>query len=303
MSIKEYWKALEKEITDYLDQHLPDEDKKPSIIYKAMRYSVFAGGKRLRPVLALLVNEVFGGKRESVLRPACAIELIHTYSLIHDDLPSLDNDDLRRGQVSNHKKFGEAIAILAGDALLTLSFQWISESDLKPSTVLSLISLVSQAAGVQGMIGGQVVDLESEGRITPDSFGRSLEQRGIEKDLDYIHLHKTAALIRASVMTGALTAEVGDKDLKKCSQFGTLLGLAFQIVDDILDVEGEAETLGKSVGKDAKSHKLTYPAIYGLNSSKNKAQRLIEESKDIISRFENSQRLIDLADLIIQRKS
>ncbi len=303
MSIREYQSTLGKEINGYLDQHLPGEDEKPSIIYKAMRYSVFAGGKRLRPVLALLVNEIFGGKREKVLRPACAIELIHTYSLIHDDLPSLDNDDLRRGQASNHKKFGEAVAILAGDALLTLSFQWISESAISDGTALSLIRLVSQAAGVQGMIGGQVVDLESEGRIAQDSLGQNLDQRDLEKDLDYIHLHKTGALIRASVMVGALTAGIEDHVLEKCGQFGNLLGLAFQIMDDILDVEGESDTLGKSVGKDAKSRKLTYPAIYGLDSSKTKAQQLIEESKDIISRFENSQRLIELADLIIQRKS
>lgn len=306
--INKYLKEKQLEIDNFLNTHLPTVEEKPSIIFEAIRYSIFAGGKRIRPIISLMVNEMLEGKKELVLFPACAIELIHTYSLIHDDLPALDNDDFRRGKESSHKKFGEAIAILSGDALLTMAFQWISFAKHKPEVVVKMIHSVSKAAGVWGMIGGQVADLESEGKINwtnnpTGNFNNHNNNLENEKELEYIHLHKTAALIRESVMIGALTSEANDLELKKCYEFGTLIGLAFQVVDDILDVEGEQKTLGKSIGKDAKSNKLTYPAVYGMEYSKMKAQKLIDDSKEIISYFKNCELLKQLADLIINRQN
>lgn len=297
MVIKEYWKNAQEEIDGFLDKKLPKVAEKPGIIFEAMRYSVFAGGKRVRPVIALMINDMLGGKKESVLYPASSLELIHTYSLIHDDLPSLDNDDFRRGKPSNHKQFGEAIAILAGDSLLTLAFQWIAKTPVEAEKIVKISEIVSDCAGVYGMIGGQVADLQAEGRIEKN------EETDNEKELEYIHLHKTAALIKASVIVGALVGGANEKELELCSRFGTLIGLAFQVVDDILDIEGDEKLLGKSVGKDVEAGKLTYPALYGLEESKIKAKDLIQESKDIIDNFKDSDLLKQLADMIINRKN
>ncbi len=301
--IKQYLKEKQQEIDHYLETHLPQKNQKPGLIFEAVRYSVFAGGKRIRPILSLMVNEMFAGSKESLFPAACAIEMIHTYSLIHDDLPAMDNDDFRRGKPSNHKQFGEAIAILAGDALLNMAFEWIANMDHQPQIIISILREISNASGAWGMIGGQVADLEAEGRLLINSDKDSSSQINHENELDYIHKHKTAALIKAPVVVGALNAEVSESEIDHCQQFGTLIGLAFQVTDDILDIEGDQKTLGKSVGKDIESNKLTYPALYGLENAKNKAKVLIEQSKDIISSYKNNDLLMQLADLIINRKS
>lgn len=297
MGIKEYWQDAQKDIEQFLENNLPKNADKPGILFESMRYSIFAGGKRVRPVIALMVNDMLGGDRNAVLFPASSLEMIHTYSLIHDDLPSLDNDDFRRGKPSNHKQFGEAIAILAGDALLTLAFNWIARTPASPDKVVKITEVVSDCAGVFGMIGGQVADLQAEGRI------EKKENTDNEKELEYIHLNKTAALIRASALVGALVGGASDKELELCSRYGTLIGLAFQVVDDILDIEGDEKLLGKTVGKDVEAGKLTYPALYGLDQSKIKAKELIDESKDIIDNFDRSDLLKELADMIINRKN
>src|ERR1700674_1264622 len=229
-----------------LDRLMPGENAQPPSIHRAMRYSVQAGGKRVRPILCLESARIFAADVTPVLPVACALEFIHTYSLIHDDLPALDNDDLRRGKPTCHKKFGEATAILAGDGLLTLAFQIIGESPTSAERTLAILQEVSSAAGtVNGMVGGQVADLESEGkRVEPQT-------------LEYIHRSKTAALIRASVSTGAISAGAGIADVARLRSFGEMIGWAFQVTDDILDVEESSAALGKTAGKDIAQQKAT----------------------------------------------
>jgi geranylgeranyl diphosphate synthase, type II len=229
-----------------------------------MRYSLFAGGKRVRPILAIAATEAVGGTAEDVLPMACALECIHTYSLIHDDLPALDNDDYRRGRLTNHKVFGEANAILAGDALLTFAFELMGDvrqwKQFMPARVVQVIHEVAHAIGTFGMIGGQVVDLQME--------GQDVEL----PTLQYIHAHKTGALIRASVRSGAILGGGSPAEVEALTHYGTHVGLAFQIVDDILDVEGASAVLGKTAGKDAAAGKPTYPALYGLDESRRRAE-------------------------------
>jgi geranylgeranyl diphosphate synthase type II len=275
---------------------LPPEDTPPTSVHQAMRYSVMAGGKRLRPILVIGGAEAVGGKAETVMPAACALELIHTYSLIHDDLPAMDDDDYRRGRLTNHKVFGEAIAILAGDALLTFAFRLLAENAARVATdaalVRDVIVEVADAAGTRGMVGGQVVDIESEGKeVSPET-------------LDYIHLHKTAALIRVSLRAGALLGGGGDAAVEAVSQAGRALGLAFQIVDDILDVEGTLAELGKAAGSDERKKKATYPACHGLDASKQKARMLIDETKRRLSPLgPPAAPLLALADFVIERRS
>lgn len=268
--------VLKREINDKvrlidqaLDRYLPGEQVKPGTIHEAMRYSVFAGGKRLRPVLFLASAEAVGGNSGSILPAACALELIHTYSLIHDDLPAMDNDDFRRGKPTSHKVYGEAIAVLTGDALLTLAFDLIAgcgQAGVSPNVVVRTIKEISGAAGTLGMIGGQVVDIQSE-------------NRSIDKDvLDYIHSHKTGALFRASVRAGALMGGGSDRQIDLLTEYAENLGLAFQITDDILDVEGNTEKLGKTVGSDIRKKKCTYPALYGLQESKELARNCVDRA-------------------------
>src|SRR5260370_30343402 len=235
-----------------LERLLPQESARPASIHQAMRYSVFAGGKRIRPILCLETARIFAPDVAAALHPACAIEMIHTYSLIHDDLPALDNDDLRRGKPTCHKKFGEAAAILAGDALLTLAFETIGATPVDPFQCVAIVQEIAGAARtVNGMVGGQVADLEAERqRIEPEM-------------LEYIHRSKTAALIRASVTSGALCAGAGADDVARLRRFGETIGWAFQVTDDILDVEEFSAALGKTAGKDIAQHKATYPAIHG----------------------------------------
>jgi len=282
-----YLADVRREVDAALDRYLPPKDAPPATVHEAMRYSVFAGGKRLRPILVLAGAEAVGGKMERVLPTACALELIHTYSLIHDDLPAMDDDDYRRGRLTSHKVFGEAIAILAGDALLTLAFGLLAEH-----ASLDVVREVAAAAGTSGMIGGQVVDIQSEGKSVD------------AETLEYIHRHKTAALIRASLVGGALLAGAAPAALKSIREAGTHLGLAFQIVDDILDVEGSLEELGKTAGSDRRKKKATYPEQFGLEASRLKAKSLIEDAKAALQPLgPGAEPIRALADFIFQRRS
>jgi geranylgeranyl diphosphate synthase, type II len=274
---------------------LPDDAEPPSV-HRAMRYSVMAGGKRLRPILVIAGAEAVGGAAAAVMEAACALELIHTYSLIHDDLPAMDDDDYRRGRLTNHKVFGEAVAILAGDALLTDAFRLIAENAARvakdPALVRDVIVEVVEAASTRGMVGGQVVDIESEGKTVS------------AETLEYIHLHKTAALIRASLRVGAMLGGGRADQLAVIGEAGRSLGLAFQIVDDILDVEGTLAELGKSAGSDERKGKATYPAVHGIEASREEARRLIGRAKDELAAFgARAVPLCALADYIFERRS
>lgn len=296
VSLKEYLKERKKIVDDALDQFLPGEDRFPPLIFKSMRYSVFAGGKRLRPILCMAAAETVGGDIERVVPVACAIELIHTYSLIHDDLPLMDDDDFRRGMPTNHKVFGEGIAVLAGDALLTEAFHLMSDGEIldkvTPEALLKTISEISTAAGFYGMIGGQVVDLESEGKDAD------------METLDYIHRHKTEALLTVSIRAGAILTGASETDLAALSAYGRGIGLAFQITDDILDIEGDKEILGKDTGSDKAHSKVTFPALLGLDGSRKRARESIEEALSNIAHFDDkADPLRMIARFIIERKS
>jgi geranylgeranyl diphosphate synthase type II len=272
MDIHKYLSETKQEVDESLERLLPAPDAEPSTIHKAMRHSIFAGGKRIRPILLLAAGESLGGSREALLVLGSAIEMIHTYSLIHDDLPALDNDDLRRGVPTCHKVFGEAMAILAGDALNTLCYQVMTELPGVPvATRLSIIREVAYATGTRdGMIGGQVVDLESEGKPIDPPI------------LEFIHRSKTGALLTACTRCGAMAAGAEPPAMETLTRFGRKIGLAFQIVDDILDVTTSSEKLGKTAGKDEKVKKATYPALYGIEASRRKARELISASIDEI---------------------
>jgi len=282
-------------VDDALDRALPAEHVPPATIHRAMRYSVMAGGKRLRPILVFAGAEAVGGHAEAVLPTACALELIHTYSLIHDDLPAMDDDDYRRGRLTSHKMFGEALAILAGDALLTLAFKLIADNAGQardPRVVCDVVGEIATAAGTDGMVGGQVADIESEGQTVAPEM------------LDFIHSRKTAALIRASLRAGALLAAARPEALEAIGRAGAGLGLAFQIVDDILDVEGSLEELGKTAGSDERKQKATYPALHGLEASRRRARALVEEAKVALKSLGPAATPIRaLADFILERRS
>ncbi len=294
ISLKEYLET-KKEIADKaLDTYLPAGGGPSSEIREAMRYTLFAGGKRLRPVLCMASAEAVGGNAELVLPVACAIEMVHTYSLIHDDLPAMDNDDYRRGKPSNHKVFGEGIAVLAGDALLTEAFCLLSKNNpgISPKTGLSIIHEIATAAGFQGMVGGQVADLKAEDELV------DMEQ------VHYIHTHKTQALITVSIRAGVLIADAGEDDLNALSEYGQKMGLAFQIADDILDIESCREVLGKNTGSDEGRGKATYPALIGLEASREEMRRLVEGALSEIDRFgEQADPLRMIARFIVERKS
>ncbi|MBI5025695.1 MAG: polyprenyl synthetase family protein [Nitrospirae bacterium] len=267
-------------------------DSLPERLYNSISYSLMAGGKRLRPILAIAAYEACGGTGDKVLPVAAALELIHTYSLIHDDLPSMDNDDLRRGKPTNHRVFGEATAILTGDALLTDAFNLISESKADPEVLLNVIKEISRASGSRGMVGGQAADIYAEGNIIG------------ENEIRYIHAHKTAALIRTSLRVGVLMAEASPEKLHSLTRYGEGIGLAFQIVDDILDVEGSSEELGKSTGADSGKGKNTYPSIFGLEESKKKAEALIKNSLKAIEGFdEKAEPLREIAMYVLKRRN
>src|SRR5467141_783355 len=276
-----------------LERLLPAESAPPSSIHTAMRYSVFAGGKRIRPILCLETARIFAGDITPALHPACAIEFIHTYSLIHDDLPALDNDDLRRGKPTCHKKFGEAIAILAGDALLTLAFETIGAPPVVAERRAAIVTEVAAAAGtINGMVGGQVADVEAEGKSVDPQM------------LEYIHRSKTAALIRASITAGALCAGAGSDDVARLRRFGETIGWAFQVTDDILDVEESSAALGKTAGKDIAQQKATYPAVYGLERSHEIAKELADKGIAELDAYgARAGRLRTIAEFLVLRRA
>ena len=263
MDLAAYLTGRTKLVDRALNRFLPKESVKPVTIHKAMRYSIFAGGKRLRPVLVLAAAEACGGKLDAALPAACAVECIHTYSLIHDDLPCMDDDDLRRGRPTNHKVFGDGIAVLAGDALLTIAFEILAKAaTTKRYNTAAFITELAHASGSRWLVGGQVADLEGEGKKLSGS------------ELQYIHRCKTAALLTSSIRLGAMNANASDAQLKALTTFGQSVGLAFQVIDDILDVTQSSEKLGKTAGKDIDSQKATYPAVFGLEKSRKEAHRL-----------------------------
>jgi geranylgeranyl diphosphate synthase type II len=291
-TLEHYLETWGRRVDEELEQILPGAEEAPASIHRAMRHSVFAGGKRLRPILCLESGRLFGGDEASLLHAACALELIHTYSLIHDDLPALDNDDLRRGQPTCHKAFGEALAILAGDALLTLAYEVLSTPGLfSAGRQVRLIHELSHAIGtLAGMVGGQVVDLETSG-ATADAA-----------TVDYIHAAKTGAFILAAVRCGALGAGASDADLGRVSEYGRRIGLAFQIADDLLDVLGSQEAMGKTLGKDERQQKATYPAVHGVEKSKKIAQQLVTEACEALAPFgPRARRLQEIAQFMIAR--
>ena len=292
MHLKGYLVARQKEVDRALDRFLPKATVAPTTIHKAMRYSLFAGGKRLRPILCLAAAEACGGKISAALPPACAVECIHTYSLIHDDLPSMDNDDLRRGRATCHKVFGEGIAILAGDALLTIAFEIAARTKVSSRYDLRhFLAEIASAAGSQKLIAGQVADLEAEGR------------RINRAQLRYIHENKTAALLTASVRLGAMAANASAKKLAAMTAFGRALGLAFQVIDDILDVTQTSEKLGKSAGKDVAAKKATYPAVIGLEKSRAEAKRLTSRADAALANFgKSADRLREIAKHLLARE-
>lgn len=297
MDLKLYMKNMQQLVDKALEKYLPAADELPLSVHKAMRYSVFAGGKRVRPILLLASCVAVGGDVDRAMPAACAMEMIHTYSLIHDDLPAMDDDDYRRGNPTNHKVFGEATAILAGDALLTEAFILLSSSEmsgcLDPTVLLRVIREIAVSAGSRGMIGGQVVDMESEGSKEIDLA-----------TVQYIHTHKTGALIRASVRSGALIGGATGSELESVVRYGEAVGLAFQIADDILDIEGTTEQIGKDAGSDEARGKATYPAVIGLTASKQRAVELVEVALDALSCFdEKADPLREIARYIVKRKS
>ena len=292
MTLDDYLASRRAAVDAELEQRVPRESEKPATLHAAMRYSLFAGGKRIRPILCMAAAEAVGGDADRAAKPACALELVHTYSLIHDDLPSLDNDDLRRGRPTCHKVYGEAMAILAGDALLTLAFQTLAElDDASPEARLRMIQELSRAAGtVDGMIGGQVADLEAEGKtVEPER-------------LAYIHRSKTGALIRAAVRIGGIHAGATADQAESLSSYGAHIGLAFQIVDDILDEVGTSDTLGKTAGKDAAQNKATFPALHGLEASRKIAEGHLQNAREVIAPLgEGALRLAQIAERIVSR--
>lgn len=294
MTLSEYLTAQQHRVDQALDRQAPSETCEPAVIHKAMRYSLFAGGKRIRPVLCMAAAEAVSDAPIGVEEAACALELVHTYSLIHDDLPALDNDDLRRGRPTCHKVFGEAMAILAGDALLTRAFEVLSSlPGIDDSRRIRLVYELATAAGDKGgMIAGQVHDLEGE------------HQHPTAHLLERIHRAKTGALLRASVRMGAIYAGASEDELAALSRYGEHIGLAFQIVDDLLDVEQSSEQLGKTAGKDAEQHKITFPAVYGLERSHEMAEEERLAAHIALQPFDaRAIRLRQLADLVVQRKA
>lgn len=297
MDLKTYLKEKIALVDTALERYLPQETERPESIHKAMRYSIFAGGKRVRPVLMLAACEAVGGEIAKAMPTACAMEMIHTYSLIHDDLPAMDNDDFRRGRPTNHKVFGDAIAILAGDGLLTEAFKLMSDArftaDVSAEIKIAVINEIATCAGTYGMVGGQVVDMESEGKPDMDL-----------PTVQYIHIHKTGALIKASVVAGALLGGADEKQLAAIRRYGEAAGLAFQIADDILDIEGTTEEIGKDAGSDQARGKATYPAVIGLAAAKQEAQAMMDEAmRALESLGDAAEPLREIARYIVERKN
>ncbi|KWX74944.1 polyprenyl synthetase [Paenibacillus riograndensis] len=293
--LKEYIAEISSLVMNELEAALPEEWSVPGNLKDAMNYSLQAGGKRLRPLLVIAACEALGGSRQAALPVAAAIEMVHTYSLIHDDLPAMDNDDYRRGKLTNHKVYGEATAILAGDALLTHAFYSVVQASRKHGVpaehALSVVEDLAEMAGPRGMVGGQIADMEGEQGLT------SLEQ------LQYIHRHKTGDLIVFSLTAGGRIAGADSRQLQALRDFGTHIGLAFQIQDDILDLVGDEGKLGKKTGSDLKQQKVTYPYFIGLDASRDEVKRLTEAARSAVLEggFQDNTRLLDIADYLMKR--
>jgi geranylgeranyl diphosphate synthase, type II len=280
-------------VEDALERSLPIT--KPEKIYEAMRYSLLAGGKRLRPILCLATCELVGGTIDQAMPTACALEMIHTMSLIHDDLPAMDNDDYRRGKLTNHKVYGEDIAILAGDGLLAYAFEYVAANtrNVPAERVLQVIFHLGRAVGAAGLVGGQVMDLESEGKANV-----SLET------LNFIHTHKTGALLETCVVSGAILGGASEQQLEKLSCYAQNIGLAFQVIDDILDITATQEELGKTAGKDLKAQKVTYPSLWGLAESRVQAEKMVETAINQLDDYgQEAEPLRSLARFIVNRKN
>ena len=294
--LKDYLIERKALIERALTRILPAEGKDDPVIFQAVRYSLFAGGKRLRPILCLAAAEAVGGEADALLPVACSLELIHTYSLIHDDLPAMDNDDYRRGRLTSHKVFGEGIAILAGDALLTEAFRLLARRELMPGIapelLLEVTGEIAEAAGLSGMIGGQVLDIRSEG-----------EPVDLET-LQRIHRMKTGALISVSIRAGAILAGASESELTSLSDYARQIGLAFQIADDILNVEGDRALLGKGTGSDAARGKVTFPALLGIEESRSRAEKLVLGALAALSSFDDrAEPLREIARYVLSRNS
>lgn len=292
--INDFIKKLIEIIEARLKILIPEDHKYIGKLYESMRYSVFAGGKRLRPILCITAYNMFSDDYEKVLDIACSLEMIHTYSLIHDDLPCMDNDDYRRGKFTNHKVYGEDYALLAGDALLNMGVEVMLNAAIKNSEnydrYIRAIYDIMSAVGTKGMIGGQFVDIKSEGK-------------NLDKEtLMYMHKNKTGALITAALTSGAIVGGATEEELNRIKSYGDKLGLAFQIQDDILDVEGDQALIGKPVGSDMKNCKSTYVSLYGLKESKAKVDQLIHEAEKDLTGFKNSEKLLELTEYILNRK-
>jgi geranylgeranyl diphosphate synthase type II len=292
INAREFFASCRTLIDSQLDLLIPKGSEPPERVHSAIRWSLFAGGKRFRPALLLATGQTFGGRTDDLLRTACALEMIHTYSLIHDDLPSMDNDDLRRGRPTCHIKFGEATAILAGDALQSLAFQTIAEDEnLSPQLRVQLIAEIARAAGTpEGMIAGQAHDLDAESREVT------------KQELERIHHHKTGALIRAAARCGGMIAGVDGAELEAITEYSTNLGLLFQITDDLLDVTATAEDLGKTPGKDARSRKATYPTLYGIEATRAQLKTVNGSACSALKKINQPTQLLNsIADFILQR--
>ncbi|MGD9162845.1 MAG: polyprenyl synthetase family protein [Desulfobacteraceae bacterium] len=295
MILKEYLLEKRTLIDQTLENYLPEMSGPREELFKAMRYSLFAGGKRLRPILCIAAAEAVGGSHEDVMPAACAFEMIHTYSLIHDDLPAMDDDELRRGKPTNHMVFGEAIAILAGDGLLTEAFRIMADPKLLEKAgaekFRKVIEIVASASGAGGMVAGQALDIRAEGKKIDTSL------------MEIIHKHKTGALLEASVVAGAILGGGSESDTGSLEQYGKNIGLAFQISDDILDIEGDSKEMGKQTGVDIERGKNTYPSIYGMEKSKIMLKEIIDNAIDMLSAFEDkAEPLRQIAVYIIERK-
>ncbi len=293
--IKHYLTEKKAIIDNALKEYFPQTQGPAADVIKAMHYSLFAGGKRLRPILCLAGAEAVGGEESLVLPTACSLELIHTYSLIHDDLPALDDDQLRRGKPTNHTVFGEAMAILAGDGLLTEAFYLMTRTDLvnafDPQRLLQVTHVIAEAAGYQGMVGGQAIDIQTQGREIDPAL------------VEFIHSHKTGSLIDASVTSGAILGGGSKEQIKALRSYGVKIGLAYQIADDILDIEGDIMATGKGVGSDAKMGKNTYPSVFGLDNAKNVLKKTIEKAVQALDLFDaKADPLRQIAIYIMKRK-
>ncbi len=290
--LKKDMKEKQEQVNIILDRYLPRKDEYPKNIHKALRYSVFAGGKRLRPYLTMLAYGMYAEDTEPITPVAAAIEMLHTFTLIHDDMPDIDNDEYRRGKKSCHALFGEGEALLAGDALLIGAFELITLAEINPAHRLQFVRELAQECGIDGLIAGQMVDIVSEGKKVD------------KKTINYIHENKTAKLISLCLRFGAIAGKAPANELKLIEEYGDCIGLAFQITDDLLDIEGDPNELGKSVGKDEHVQKATYPAVYGIAESRRKAQDLISQAKDAAAKLGDKALLLDiLADHLLTRKS